>query len=176
MASGFATTGTVNFSRGSTEFDLDLNRQSPITTEQLGHMFHVRQDTIWLASQFDNRAYFPQDGAFDLRAERFPTLTTLTVQGQPAEADNHTSTRSQQQTVTLSSTPARSQWSGWTSVAGSSQNTIRSKPTASSGYPLKTVQARILRFDGGKPQFERVGQVFVNITDYPELGEIIVKV
>ena len=101
-----------------------------------------------------------------------PTLTTLTVQGQPAEADNHTSTRSQQQTVTLSSTPARSQWSGWTSVAGYSQNTIRSKLTASSGYPLKIVQARILRFDGGKPQFERVGQVFVNITDYGKVSRV----
>ena len=55
MASGFATTGTVTFSRGSTEFDLDLNWQSPITTEQLGYMFHVRPDTIWLVSQFDNR-------------------------------------------------------------------------------------------------------------------------
>ncbi len=152
----------VTFQRGTTEFDIDIIDQH-LTAEQLGRMFGVQPSSLWLSA--DNRAYFSNaDGTLNLGGVM--PFTTFAVQGSPASVESQQlSTPTLQTPTTLSATAAptsgnRSPWSGFTSVVSTNPSRARAP-----GYPLKVVQARILRFEGGKPIFERIGQTFVNISE-----------
>ncbi len=156
----------VTFQRGSTEYDIDLCSQQ-LTSQQLGRMFGIQPSTLWLSA--DNRAYFSTvDGSLTL-PDNISPYTIFAVQGSSAESQQPP-TVVQTPPVTISATtPApssgsRPQWSGFTSVMSQS-NPSRTRTPSGPGYPLKVVQARILRFDGNKPNFERIGQTFVNITE-----------
>ncbi len=159
----------VTFQCGSTEYSIDHCSQQ-LTTEQLGCMFNVQPSTLWLST--DNRAFFAiADGSLNLPQtgpDSIEPYTTLVVQGSPMETQQPPSAPP----VTISAiTPAapsssnRPQWSGFNSVVNQSRTRTPPPPPSGPGYPLKVVQAKIVRFDGSKPNFERIGQTFVNITE-----------
>ena len=74
-----ATLGSwiVTLQRGAVEFDIRVDQR--VTTEQLGCMFSVQPDTVWLSAE--NKAFFSSDGAFDLATENIAEYTIVTVRG-----------------------------------------------------------------------------------------------
>ena len=159
---------TVTLSRCGREFSLQLNRSYSAT--QLGRMFSVEPGSIWLRETYSNRAYFPSDdGTFNLQAEGVEIYTEMTVEGDSVRSTAPPSSTA----VTLSAT------TGSSSSSSSSANSILSslpnfpsvltshgrRRSSGGGCNLKVVQAGITCFCFGRPEFRRLGQTFISLSE-----------
>ena len=163
-----STEGTVTLSRCGREFCLQLSRS--YTAAQLGRMFNVDPNTLWLRETYSNRVYFPSsDGTFDLKAEGAEAFSEITVEGDAYSGSGNRPAAPS--TATLSAT-------GVGSSSNTSNSMLSSYPSFTSvvsshgrrgsnggGSNLKVVQAEISGFSAGRPEFRRLGQTFIPLSD-----------
>ena len=150
---------SVTLTRCGRVFELQLGRTYAV--RQLSRMFNVDPTTLWLRDTFNNRAYFPtNDDTFDLKAEGVTSFAELVVEGENVSSASvnrtgpSTITLSTGNSSTRSSSPS---YPGFTPVVSQG----RRSTTATGGYSLKVVQARISCISGGRPQFQKLGQTFI---------------
>ncbi len=136
---------------------------------------HVRNNQIVCARHRPNLgALWPLRNCFRSNKKRLPALELFfggayirnytVVQGSPGETQQPPSAPPVAISAITPAAPSpsnRTQWSGFNSVVNQSRTRTPSGP----GYPLKVVQAKIVTFDDSKPNFERIGQTFVNIAE-----------
>lgn len=157
-------TNQVTFTRGDRRFDLDISRS--YTVEQLGRMFSLEPSSVWLKRNFDQRAFFPTtDGRFDFPSFRLSEFDILNVEGEPANSTTPTVTPSS--SSTLSATTSSGSASGRSGSVGRSYPGFTSvvRRASSATFNLKIVRARISHFSGGRPSFEKQGQMFLELSE-----------
>ena len=118
-------------------------------------ILQVEPSETWLRDDCDGKAYFPQDGNFNLQTQAISEFTTLVVEGPslntPAARSNLPPT------TTLTSTPSPSGFPGFRSVVA---------PKRSSSFSLKVLKAKMNRSAGRRnPEFHVMGQTYIEITD-----------
>ena len=95
-------------------------------------------------------AYFPQDGHFNLDSAGLPPYAVLRVEGPEMRAQGTSTSRQPSLTVTSMPTSAfRSVIPSWRGLT----------------FTLKVVTASMLKYGQGKPVFQPVAQMFVDITE-----------
>ena len=111
---------------------------------------------MWLRAETGNRAYFPDasGSSFELPADVAWDVRSLVVEGQPLKAPASTSG------------PTIATPSAGASIPGPSRQTpFTATKRLSSVVNVKLVQAVMSRQPSGKPSFNRLGQIFVDVTE-----------
>ena len=110
---------------------------------------------MWLRAESGNRAYFPDasGSSFELPTDVAWEVRSLVVEGQPLKAAASTSGP----TIATPSTGA--------SIPGPSRTPFTATKKFSSSVNVKLVQAVMSRQPSGKPNFNTLGQTFVDVTE-----------